>query len=298
MPDLRTDECTGALVIVAPGRASRPDTFRRAAPTLPPTVETCPFCPGHENQTPPEVARTGDGPPDTPGWRVRVVPNLYPITAAHEVVVLSPAHDRSFGQLEPDRAREVLFVLRDRVAWHHAHGAVHVQAFVNHGKEAGASIEHPHAQLVGLDFVPPRIETLRDRHAHAEVDLVGVAIASARASARVVIDGDVVVWCPPGPTPFTMRCALADNDRDFPTCSDDALTTIAAAVHDALRRLHHVAPGYPYNAVFVLPPADGGRGFHWWVDIVPRTALLAGFEQGTGVFVNPLPPEDAAEALR
>src|SRR5262249_17857117 len=123
VPELRRDPLTGAVVILAPGRAVRPDTFRAMAhapiPTEPDADAGCPFCEGCEDQTPPEVYRTGGGAPNTPGWRVRVVPNLYPIAGdglagAHEVAVLSPKHGESFGELDDDDAAELLTVLRDR----------------------------------------------------------------------------------------------------------------------------------------------------------------------------------------
>src|SRR6478736_3298673 len=102
MPEMRHDALTDRLVIVAAERAARPETFRREREPLPATAPNCPFCPGNESETPPEVCREGDGAPDTPGWTLRVVPNKYPIVGgsvagAHEVVVLCPAHDRSLG---------------------------------------------------------------------------------------------------------------------------------------------------------------------------------------------------------
>ena len=145
--------------------------------------------------TPPEVHRVGDGAPDTPGWRVRVVPNLYPIvapaepdapetthhaqggmvtqaTGAHEVVILSPNHQASFGRLDDTGAIEVLTVIRDRVRHHLEAGHSYVQAFVNQGRAAGASIAHPHAQLVALDLVPPEVENGLERVLSARTDLV------------------------------------------------------------------------------------------------------------------------------
>src|SRR3954462_7296221 len=125
MPELREDMLTGALVIVAPERASRPDTHNDN--DAPPAPRECPFCEGDEDQTPPEVFRTGSGAPNTPGWRVRVVPNLYPVVGdgvpgAPEVAVFSPNHDRSFARLDDDQAAEVFTVLRDRCAVHLSSG--------------------------------------------------------------------------------------------------------------------------------------------------------------------------------
>ncbi|HEX5585709.1 MAG TPA: hypothetical protein VFZ17_00235, partial [Acidimicrobiia bacterium] len=166
--ELRFDALSGQLAIVAAGRAARPHTVADDAPERDAGPEHCPFCGGHEAMTPPEVCRTGEGAPQTPGWRVRVVPNLYPIvggpgagpgaTGAHEVVVLGPDHRRSFGGLDDDQAVEVLQVLRDRAAAHLRDGHAYVVALVNHRRAAGASIAHPHAQVVALDFVPPEAQ--------------------------------------------------------------------------------------------------------------------------------------------
>ncbi len=161
MQQLLVDELTGDTVILAPARALRPDTFRVEADPLAASVATCPFCRGNEHETPPEVARIGPGTPDTPGWTLRVVPNKFPIVGggvpgAHEVVIFSPAHDADLGALSETAAADVLVALRDRARVHLANGHAYAQAFVNQGKAAGASIEHPHAQLVALDLVPSR----------------------------------------------------------------------------------------------------------------------------------------------
>lgn len=286
MPDVRVDILTGDRVIVAPGRAARPDTFRtHPAPPLPPTVETCPFCPGNEHETPPEVARTGSGGRDTPGWRIRVVPNLYPIApGAHEVVMLSPAHDKAYAQLDDDGAAELFSVLRDRVAHHLAGGCAHVQVFVNHGRAAGASIEHPHAQLIGLGEVPPRVASLRAGLAEA--------VSEVRNTPLVLAGGDVATWCPPASiVPFAMRIGAPAATARFEQSSPDELAAMALALRGSLAALAGTLGDVAYNVVF-------RNGPHWWIDVLPRLSLHAGFELGTGLFVNSMRPEDAAAALR
>ncbi|MEY3362065.1 MAG: Galactose-phosphate uridylyltransferase, partial [Actinomycetota bacterium] len=184
--ELRVDPVTGTPVIVAPGRAARPHTTARPADATPPGA--CPFCTGNEHETPPEVLRTGTGAPGAPGWRVRVVPNLYPVvggigarpgaTGAHEVVILSPDHDAPLGALPDPGAIEVLTVLRDRVRFHLAAGRAHVQPLINHGRAAGASIAHPHAQIIAVDLVPPLVLARGERAGALGADPIDLDLAA------------------------------------------------------------------------------------------------------------------------
>jgi UDPglucose--hexose-1-phosphate uridylyltransferase len=293
---LLVDELSGERVILAPARALRPDTFRVPGEQQPPTDAACPFCDGNEHETPPEVARIGPGTPETPGWRVRVVPNKFPIVGdgvagAHEVVILSPAHHADLGALAPEACSEVVLALRDRARFHLARGLAYAQPFVNHGKAAGASIRHPHAQLVVLDFVPPRVEA-RIKAFTRE--------AFGRDQAHVVsTSGGVNVWCPRASTsPFFVRVALSDGGPRFDEASDDEADAIARALHETVARMHAVLGDPAYNCVFETAPADSGEPFQWWVDVIPRLTVAAGFEFGTGVCVNVVSPADAAAALR
>jgi UDPglucose--hexose-1-phosphate uridylyltransferase len=295
MQQLLVDELTGDRVILAPARSLRPDTFRVDVQPKPSTVTSCPFCEGQETETPPEVARVGGGAPDTPGWRVRVVPNLYPIVGdgvdgAHEVVVLSPQHANDFGALPGEGAIDVLTMLRDRSRFHLDRGSVYAQPFVNHGKTAGASIEHPHAQLVTLPIVPPRVE-LRVKHFSAA--------ALERDQIYVVVNDEAVVWCPPAsPSPLFMRALAPEAGARFDCADDDAIRRIAGALQDAIRRLQRVIGDPAYNVVVQTAPRDTTEPFAWWVDIVPRVSVPAGFELGTGIGVNGVAPEAAATVLR
>jgi UDPglucose--hexose-1-phosphate uridylyltransferase len=295
MQQLLVDELTGDRVILAPARALRPDTFRVHADPLPASDAACPFCLGNEHETPPEVARAGSGAPDTPGWTLRVVPNKYPIVGdgvagAHEVVVFSPAHDADFGALSEPQAADVLFALRDRARFHLAQGCRYVQAFINQGKAAGASIEHPHAQLVALDLVPPRAQVRLDRF--------GLAAFATDQEHRVV-EGAVVVWCPrASPTPFTVRLALADGGSRFDEAADDEARAMSIALRDAIASLRLVIGDAAYNVMIETAPRDHAGPFRWWVDVVPRVTVAAGFELATGLSVNVVGPADAAAALR
>lgn len=303
MPELREDILTGEQVILAPGRATRPNTFRTEPGDLPARVDTCPFCPGNEEQTPPEVMRTGAGEPDRPGWQVRVVPNKYPIVGegvrgAHEVVVLSPEHNRSLALVGFNRAREVFRVLRDRARHHAADGARHIQVFINHGQAAGASIEHPHAQLVSLDFVPPFVTEMTRRFAQGG-PLLRLAMDEAEECDLVLREEvDALTWSPyAAPSPLFMRIALRDGGHRFDLIDDWSVISISDAVFHALNRLLEVAGDVPYNVVVHSGPVTENP-YSWWVDIVPRISVRAGFEFGTGLSVNTLAPEAAAKWMR
>jgi UDPglucose--hexose-1-phosphate uridylyltransferase len=314
MPELRHDAITGHDVIVAVERAARPFTFESSAESKDATAR-CPFCPGNEEKTPPEVHRTGEGDAETEGWRVRVVPNLYPIvastppsdppapgatpiTGAHEVVILSPDHNASLGRLDDDGVTEVLTAIRDRIRFHLDAGHQYVQAFVNHGKAAGASIAHPHAQIVALDFVPPVVEAGVERF--ATTDLVARELADARAADRAVLDGPAPAWSPFAATvPYAMRVAHRSTRARIDEATDAEIRVVAIGVRDALAALHALLGDAPYNLVIRTAPAGRAAGeYHWHVDVLPRTTLLAGFEEGTGLLVNTVAPEHAAELLR
>lgn len=300
MQELRADRLSGHQVILAPARARRPEAFRVAAAPAPAADAQCPFCAGHEDQTPPEVARTGGGAPDTPGWRVRTVPNKYPmvgdgVRGAHEVVILSPAHNADLARAGVENSIEAFAMLRDRARFHLERGLVYPQAFVNQGKAAGASLEHPHAQLVVLDMVPPAVTDRVERFAHSGRDVVA---DDARAGVPVAT-GDVDVWCPAAAiSPFFTRVALRDAAARFDYADDAETAAVATAVHDVVARLHRVLGEVPYNVVVQTAPATITTAFHWWVDLVPRLTTVAGFELGTGIYVNIVTPGDAAAALR
>ena len=295
MSELRHDPLSGHDVIVAEGRAARPVTCAPPAADAA-GIEGCPFCPGHESATPPEVARTGTGAPDTPGWRVRAFPNLYPIVRAHEVVVLSPDHHRSFADLDDTEAVEVLTMLRDRVAVHLDGGYAYGVAILNHLRAAGASIAHPHAQVFALDVVPAAVVDALARVLGAGEDLVRADAASE--SLTVARHGRVTTWCPFASTdPYLLRVAHDDAGARFDAADDLVVAALAPALRDALGNLRTTLGDVPYNFVVSSAPPDA-EPFHWYVEIVPRISVVAGFEQATGILVNTVPPERAAPALR
>lgn len=309
MPELRYDALSGRSVIAAPERAARPrttanrddDCTQPAASAA--SMPRCPFDAGHEADTPPEVARIGPGAADSPGWLVRAVPNKYPVVGAddegalegaHEVVVLSPDHERDLAHLDAEQAHLAMQMLRDRAAFHLARGSVHAQAFVNHGRGAGASIAHPHAQMVALSFEPPAVLAAAARHTAAGHDLVVASLTDARDRDLVLRDGAAPCWSPwSAPTPYELLVAHPDAGARFADAPDEQLDAVVDGVRHGLERIAAVLEAPPYNVVFHDIP--GGR---WYARITVRTFTHAGFELGTDVWVNAVPGEVTVARLR
>jgi UDPglucose--hexose-1-phosphate uridylyltransferase len=331
LPELRIDPLTGLRTIVAAERSTRPGGELRVEPHPPLDPETDPFLEGHEDRTPPELyaLRPGGGPPDTPGWKVRVVPNLYPSLmpavageapadpleagrgdpqlftshpahGAHEVIVNTPRAVASLGELEPEELETAMGVWRERMRAASDAACLHV--IVNEGRIAGASLPHTHAQLYALPFVPAAIARERERFtAHSDRTqgrnlLEDLLQEEVRRRERIVaIDDEAVAICPYGSRmPYQVqlipRAPRPRFEDDGPLC--------ARLLHDVLGRLAAVLGAVPPFNLWVRTAPRGAEHFCWRIDLVPRLTTLAGLELGTGVNLNVVAPEGAAEQLR
>ena len=264
MADLRHDRATGRWVAIAPGRARRPGASKPASDEL----ADCPFCAGHEDMTPPETLRLGDGPT---GWGVRVVPNLYPALERQEVVIHGPAHVHSIGEL----ADATLDLVAE--AWQRRARDAGGTCFpiLNEGHDAGASLPHSHSQLAWLPAAPPTVL--------AEHGLPDVVPLLAR-------DG-VFAGCPVASrVPFEVL--IAPSRAESQGLRSDLLAPALRLLADVVRRLHRVRGEalVPLNAWLHESP-------HWHLELMPRTTRLAGLELGAGVYINPVAPEQAAAEL-
>jgi UDPglucose--hexose-1-phosphate uridylyltransferase len=326
VPELRIDPLSGLRTIVAGERAGRPGGDLRAEARPPVDPEKDPFLEGHEDRTPPETyaVRPGGGAPNTPGWLVRVVPNLYPAldpesaepasfakpellhataaTGRHEVVVNAPIAVSSLADLEAAQVATAVDVWRERMRVHYAAGAAYVHVIVNERREGGASLPHTHAQVYALDFVPAAIARERERWgAYATrtmgSDLLGDLVQEeVKLGDRIVaIDDEAVLMAPyGGRLPFQLMLAPR---TPRPRCEDDGPTG-AALLHDALRRLGRRLGHQPPLNLWVRSAPAGTDRFCWRIDIVPRLTHLAGLELGAGVHLNIVAPEQAAAELR
>jgi UDPglucose--hexose-1-phosphate uridylyltransferase len=276
--------------VIAPGRAARPG----AAASGPEPV--CPFCEGNETLTPPELLAVGppDRTPDTPGWRVRVVPNKFPALDRQEVVVHSPRHVGSLAELAPDELAATARCWQLRARDTPAGKAAYLHAFVNEGRPAGASIAHSHSQLAWLPEVPP--EALP--HAAGEPCPVCRLLEEERATGtRVLLERDgLLAVCPfASKGPYELLVAPV---RCEPNGFDSPLLALALALAaELIGRLRAIEGDVPFNAWLRTAPLAGGA-CHWRLEVLPRLVPLAGLELGAGLFVNPLAPEEAAARLR
>jgi UDPglucose--hexose-1-phosphate uridylyltransferase len=253
-------------------------------------LDTCPFCEGREEQTPPETFAVA--PPgreaDTPGWSVRVVPNKYPAFEHHEVVIHAPRHARSFGQLSADQVVSVAEAWIARAQTARAAGFPHMQAVINEGREAGGSLAHSHSQLVWLPETPPLVR--QEASAHCAVCRVfadaspidefnGVALSAPRAARG----------------PYEMLVAPEEHAGDA-FAGEAGLSAALELLRRAVGRLTAVEGGVPLNAWLHTAPF-GGEG-HWHIEVLPRFSIIASLELGAGIYINSLAPEEAAARLR
>jgi UDPglucose--hexose-1-phosphate uridylyltransferase len=308
--ELRRDLVTGNYVLVNPARSGRPFTVSRDDAELsssppPRDDDACPFCWGNEESTAEELARIGPGAPGAPGWQVRVVRNRYPIFggADHETgrceVVVFRDHDRRLEAMDADELAQILGVIRDRLAVQSAAGRASVQVFVNVEWAAGASISHPHAQLIALDFVPPALELEFAMIEHHGPDPVQRDFDLAVARDLVVVDDEIAAWCPWGmPNPFGVRIAPKTPAAPFTQLDDHAVGSLARTLGSVLRSVNDVLEEPAYNVVIFCDQERGDLLRRWRVEVVPRINVGGGFEIGTGVTTHSTDTARAADTMR
>jgi len=327
MPQLRKDPVTKRWVIVVHEFAKSPKDF-----FIPPSKAEngfCPFCPGKEHLTPPEVMsyREPATLPNEAGWNVRVVPNRYPALqiegdldrtgigiydmmngiGAHEVIIESPEHADGFHNYSKAQVRRIISAYADRYRdLKRDRRFRYILIFKNKGAAAGASLEHPHSQLIATPIIPKRVmeevEGARQYYYYKErcvfCDIVRQELAAGK---RIIHENELFVAMAPFASRFPFETWILPKDHkasfgDIEECEQDSFADI---MHATLRRLIETLEYPPFNFIIHTSPCDEhcSEYFHWHLEIMPRLTKIAGFEWGSGFYVNPMPPEDATKFL-
>ncbi|MCR4426289.1 MAG: galactose-1-phosphate uridylyltransferase [Firmicutes bacterium] len=335
MSELRKDPVTRRWVIVATERAKRPNQLHSKNPVTPPDLPDkdpkCPFCEGNEDMTPPEVAayRNAGTHRDAPGWWIRVIPNKYsaldPDTplerrgqgmydmstgfGVHEVIVESPRHNHTWATATEKEFEEIFWAYRDRlIALGRNPSLRYVLIFKNYGAEAGASQVHGHSQLIGLPVVPKRVleemEGSSDYFRYKERCPFCDVIRQEKADeTRVIHENEHFIALAPYAShlPFQMTILPKAHSPQFERIEKHEIMELARLFRRVFWALSEVLGDPPFNCVLhTTPDSAGGDAHcnHWHFEIVPRLTKLAGFEWGSGFYINIAKPEDAAQALR
>jgi UDPglucose--hexose-1-phosphate uridylyltransferase len=318
---LRLNPLNGRWVTIASERSARPGGFAPRALPVEDTDRPCPFCPGNEELP----ALESYGPAGA--WRVRVVPNRFPAFSSdrsapstlaattlgpvfceatagglHEVLVLTPEHTSSWADLDERQTGLVMAAVRDRMEDHaNAPGVRYTQAIVNHGREAGASLAHPHAQLLAMPFVPKEVadETAGFDRFVGGCLLCTTVEAELDVGHRVVlVDDRTLVVCPYwSGAPYELLVIPRHHEGHLHLAAPADVVAVGRSVQAATARLRETLGDVAYNVVFHTLPFQHRQAFHWHAHVQPRLSTRAGFEQGTGVPINVLAPEQAAADL-
>ena len=290
----------------------------------------CPFCTGREDMTPPEIfaIRSNGAPRNGPGWDLRVVPNRFPALkveggldreadgmfdrmngiGAHEVIIETPDHDKTLASMTEGEIERVLSAFRARVQdLKQDRRFRYILLFKNHGGPAGATLEHPHSQLIALpivpDFVRKEIEGARHHYTDKErcvfCDIVRQELAVAR---RIILENaDIVALAPYAPRfPFETWLVPRRHGSRFEDASPTEYASLARMLKALLQRVNRALESPSYNLIVHTSPfsEETGEFYHWHLELMPRLTKVAGFEWGTGFYINPTSPEEAARVLR
>ncbi len=326
MSELRLNLITREWVVIATERAKRPHEFHHeiTAQLPEPYVADCPFCPGHEEQTPDEILRF----PQNQAWQVRVVPNKFSSLSTntvpqrtnegryhsvagygqHEVVIESARHNEYIAHQSLEAITQLIHIYKARFLSMHQDPAIeHVTIFKNHGEDAGTSLQHPHSQIIGTPITPIQIRDRIDA-GRSYFDETGQCLMCATLTdefvdgLRVVLDTTHFLTFIPyaSLSPFHTWIFPKRHTASFGDITDTEAEELALHLKNILEKLHVGLNNPSYNFVIrsESPRACNSEFFHWYISIVPRLSRPAGFELGSGMYINSAIPEDSAAFLR
>jgi UDPglucose--hexose-1-phosphate uridylyltransferase len=327
MPELRKDPITGRWVIISSDRGKRPTEF--ADQRTKKRGGFCPFCAGNERTTPHEVlAYRENGQPNGPGWRLRVVPNKFPALqiegelnkqgegifdkmnglGAHEVIIENPDHHATLATLPGKAVEEVLWAYRDRMEdLKKDKRFQYTLIFKNEGLLAGATLEHSHSQLIALPIVPIQVQEEIDgcrKHYNLKERCIFCDIIRQEMQSRnrIVMETQAFIALAPFAPRFPFETWIMPKRHIscYACSTKDDFKDLAFLLQDTLRRLDKALSFPPYNYIIHTSPfkEEINDYYHWHIELMPKLTNVAGFEWGSGFYINPTPPEEAAKFLR
>jgi len=333
MPELRKDPVIGRWVIIATERAKRPDDFAGER-GLRISKGFCPFCVGNEGKTPPEVYSVREsGEPNTPGWKVRVVPNKFPALVSegethrikegiyqhmngvgrHEVIIETPEHTKFLYNMSSDEIKLVVETYRERyLALKKDKRLRYILIFKNYGSEAGASLSHSHSQIIATPIVPKRVseELYGARNFFSKNNrcvFCSVIEREIGEGRRIVFRNKHFIAFTPYASrfPFEVWILPLRHSAFFEEINDKEIEALTEVFMFLFKRYYNVLNDPAYNFIIHTAPTQmSGKwpsiefDYHWHIEVIPKLTRVAGFEWGTGFYINPMPPENASEFLR
>ncbi len=328
MPELRKDPIIGRWVIISTERGKRPSDFGITPQKT--SNKLCPFCPGNESATPPEILafRPDNSKPNKSGWTLRVIPNKFPALkiegdlnrqghgifdmmngiGAHEVIIETPDHFTDFADVDQKAAEDIIWAYRMRIIDLKKDPRFrYIMIFKNFGEAAGASLEHAHTQLIATPIVPKRVAeeldgSLRYYQFKERCIFCDIIRQEMDDGKRVVSYNDNFIALEPfAPRlPFETWILPTRHYSALEDIPEKTIPELASLLKETLARLAASLNNAPYNFIFHTRPVDnnGVKEYHWHIEIMPKLTKVAGFEWGTGFYINPTAPEDAAKYLR
>jgi UDPglucose--hexose-1-phosphate uridylyltransferase len=320
MSEFRKDPLHNKWVLIVPIRSKRPHAFFNEMETEDKNKkQDCPFCEGNESMTPPEVdSFRNTGKADEPGWMIRVFPNKYPALNGetkidlkenkylkkvegygfHEVIAETPSHDKDIYSMNQEELVLILKMYRKRYrALKNEKNIKSVFIFKNHGHAAGASLHHSHSQILALPIIPSFIEEETQRIKEAKTCIYCSLLRKAFNEKRVLSKNSTFVVFAPyaSESPFQLLILPRKHQAFFEKTEDEQLTQLADLIKEVFRKYKKLLGKIPFNCFFNLPSTKEG---HWNIQIMPKLTIPAGFEKGTGIYINPVPPETAVMELK
>jgi UDPglucose--hexose-1-phosphate uridylyltransferase len=330
MPELRKDPITGTWVIISEERKKRPKYYQIIVDKDLSLPQNCPFCTGNEGMTPPETfaLRPDHSRPNEPGWELRVVPNKFPALriegelrksgegfydkmngiGAHEVIIETPQHPRDRVDIDSTQVKNTLLAAKSRILDLKKDTRFkYIMVFKNFGPTAGATLSHSHTQLIALPVVPLRVqEEIEGARTHFQMKerciFCDIIQYESEADRRLLMENEHFIVLAPYAPRFSFELALYPKRHNpaFESTPDTELESLSSILSETLNKVARLLSRPDYNLIIHNAPCYNNVGdfYHWHIEFMPVLARVAGFEWGTGFYINPISPEESVQSLK